>query len=269
MIAFRGQCHPIQTPATETTIDVDLSPNASDNPGVAPQPGDLCILFMSSGGGTVYQDVTLPAGWVTLRPFLNAKTGTTTATHAFGCWAKILTAEDIAAHLQYRQTAGTLAFLWAVWFSNVPSNADLQIGTYVGRTDPGSWASTTTAVAPSITLPRRGTVLAIAAERTMTAETPSQVTASGSIALPQVYYKNADGQSVALFGADHPAGQTGAVTIKYPNPHPNNAGALLLGILNPEVADFNVKFGNQTGTMRVGTSTGLKQVLGAMAIRPR
>lgn len=275
MIAFRGQTEPVITVATATTFNIPLQPNATNNPGTVPQPGDLCLLYLSAGGGGNYQTVTLPAGWVTVRPFDNMKTGTTTATQGFGCWAKILTADDITSGIEYTQTAGSTNLLWVAWFSGITTNATLQPGAYAGRSDPGSGATTTTAVAPSITLQRPGTALVIAAERTILSETSAQIVASGAVAFSQVYFKPANDQTVTMFAAYHPAGATGAVTVTYPNTHLNNAGAVILGIVDPDPTDPNngsdltIQFGSQSGVLRVGTSSGLKAVLGARMIQPK
>lgn len=274
MIAFRGQTELITAVATATTINLPLQPSGVDNPGTAPQPGDLCLLYLSSVGGSSYQTVTLPAGWVTVRPFDNMKTGTTTATQGFGCWAKILTADDIAAGVDYTQTDGSTNLLrWMAWFSGITTGATLQPGAYAGRRDTGSGATTTTAVAPSITLPRPGTALVIAAERTIASETSTQIVASGSVAFSQVYFKLANDQTVTMFAADHPAGDTGTVTVTYPNTHNNNAGAVILGIVDPLAPDpgsgFSVRLGAQVGTLRVGTPSGLKNILGARMIQPK
>ena len=275
MIAFRGQTEPVIAVSTATTFNIPLQPNATNNPGTDPQPGDLCIVYLSAGGGSNYQTVTLPAGWVTVRPLDNMKTGTTTATQGFGCWAKILTSDGITSGIEYTQTDGSPNLLWAAWFSGITTGATLQPGAYAGRSDPGSGATTTTAVAPSITLPRPGTVLTIAAERTIAAETADQVTASGSSApLTQAYFKHAHDQAIAVFADEYPAGTTGPVTVTYPNTHVNNAGAVLLAIVNPQIpdpvgTDLSVRFGTQTGTLRVGTPSGLKKILGARKIQPK
>ena len=270
MIAFRGQTEPITSVATATTINLPLQPSGG---GTVPQPGDLCLMYLSAAGGGNYQTVTLPAGWVTVRPFDNMKTGTTTATQGFGCWAKILTADDIAAGVDYTQTDGSTSLLWMAWFSGIPSGAILQPGAYAGRSEPGSGATTTTAVAPSITIPRPGGVLAIAAERTVAAETAAQVTASGSVALTQAYFKLANDQTIAVFSGEYLAGTTGPVTVTYPNTHLNNAGAVLLGVADPLAPDpgsgFSVRLGAQVGALRVGTPSGLKNILGARMIQPK
>lgn len=273
MIAFRGQTEPVITVATATTFNLPLQPSGTDNPGTAPQPGDLCLMYLSAAGGSNYQTVTLPAGWVMVRPFDNMRTGTTTATQGFGCWAKILTADDITSGIEYTQADGSTKLLWAAWFSGITTGATLQPGAYAGRSDPGSGATTTTAVAPSITLPRPGTVLTIAAERTIAAETADQVTASGSAPLTQAYFKHANDQAIAVFAGEYPAGTTGPVTVTYPNTHLNNAGAVLLGVVDPLAPDpgsgLGVRLGAQVGTLRVGTPSGLKNILGARMIQPK
>lgn len=269
MIAFRGQTKPVNTVTTATTFNLPLQPSGTDNPGTAPQPGDLCLLYLSSVGVATRQTVTLPSGWVTIRAFSNMKSGTTEATQSFGCWAKILTADDIATGVQYAQTDGSEALLWLAWFSGITIDAALQPGAYAGRSDPGSGATTTTAVAPSITLPRPGTVLTIAAERTIAAETAGQVTASGSAPLTQAYFKHAHDQAIAVFAGEYPAGTTGPVTVTYPNTHLNNAGAVLLGVVTDPGSGFSVRLGSQVGTLRVGTTSGLKNILGARMIQPK
>lgn len=138
--------------------------------------------------------------------------------------------------------------------------SDWEIGTFAPRV---TNATTTTAVAPSVSSSARGLAISIAAERTLAAETPAQLTVGNSEKVTDARNSQMS-TTVVLAQKRVEVGPTGDVTFTFPNPHAQNgiAGTFII----PDAVDtvekglpvqIHTESGIETYSMKVSTDSGL------------
>lgn len=186
------------------------------------QVGDWLVVVLSSAtnlGGTNVP--TPPGGWTTIVSFNTVGSGTM----CFGVYARKY--DTAGATYTWSQTTGGGQTTCRMFF--VRGAGDISnwvLGNFDYRQNTGT---TTTSVAASITTTAANSLaLIVGGERTLAAETESQISCSNSY---EFYFDNISDHSLTAAIKPMPtAGATGSVTITYPNAHNYNGIAGILGI---------------------------------------
>lgn len=226
-------------PSGTTAVVYDPTVNRVNYPL---EVGDwIFVVLQSSDTYANTKKPTPPPGWSTLVPFGQVGAGTTT----LGVYAK----QRLAGETTYtwtRTTSEVTNFGFkSFWVKDAGPQSNWVIGNMGVRAVTGNSTQTT---APGIDLPRYTLGILIAAERTIASETLSQITVGGEY-VPQWFDKTTD--ATLLVGSTSSTTillEDAGATIFYPNAHPENGAAFVLGITAVPATYEGLEIGISDGT---------------------
>lgn len=206
-----------------TAAPFPVNPDHASRVGDPVAPGDWMVCVVQSGVNYTSSNKPIPsAGWTELLPFQNPVTAGTTS---IGVWAKLRQAGEGTYDWTQDFAPGNALKYTLLWGSGSAPVAEWVAGPFGHRSQN---ATTTTAKAPSITVPGADTlVLALAGERSIATETPAQVTVNNGFT--RWFFVNAEA-SLDVATKEVDSGATGDTTFTYPNTHTYNGIAAHIGI---------------------------------------
>lgn len=218
----------VLNPNAGSTLTID----PTDTPtGVPIATGDWLFVVLTAAtsvSGSVATP-TVPGGWTTVLPWSTPGTGSM----SMGVWAKKRAAGETT--YTWSQVAGATSATSTVcfWVSGAADAPTWHMGPWGKRADTGT--GTTTVAASINTSTKDELVLVLAGERTVAAETATQVTMSSGSRTSFTHLGNGvdAGDQTLLVGtltAPTTPGPTPNVTITYPNSHAQNGFAAQIGI---------------------------------------
>lgn len=195
--------------------------------GTAVADGDwIIITFMSPSALATSKQPTAPGDWTNIVPFNTVGSGTM----SFGVWAHQRTSGE-STYAWTQSTAETNGTYYRMIFvSGADTISNWTIGSFDLRQNTGT---TTTNVASSITTTVNNSLaLLLAGERTVAAETDTQVTCDN---FTKQWFDNSLTDCSFFVASKDMAttGSTGSSTVTYPNTHSYNGIAGILGIPPP------------------------------------
>lgn len=261
---------------TSTTDTFVVDPAAPGQIGEPVQAGDWIIaVVLSSAPSTQTRLATPPAGWTTLHAMATIGTGTASV----GVFATRRQAGD--TDYVFAQSAGTaLTVVRTFWGSGGRDVAEWIIGAAGTRENTAPANSLATTAPAVVSTLEQSLIVALAAERTLAAETDAQIQVAGA----QKWFFDGAVQGtdtnlvVATLAAPTP-GSYGPVTFTYPNAHAKNGFALAVAIPplpvavdpEPEPERFSVRTVDAAGQLvpaaiKVQTAEGLQSPLAATVV---
>ncbi len=212
-----GYTTPISS-GTGSTVAVNPAINQMGTP-IA--DGNWMILVVTSDNDGTNTANPIPTGWTQLRAFTQVGSGTM----AVGVWAKLRVSGETSYGFSLNPGSNS-SRIRLIWGTGAQDPTSWIIGTFANRSNN---ATSTTTLAPSITTTVAHTLaLLLSFERTIATETDAQITTS-NFAKRFTELTVDVSETVALKDMISP-GVTGTATTTYPNPHPENGLACIVGI---------------------------------------